>query len=55
VSVSRTRQLWFCGLTIVVIVAVLWLLGGIPLPFVAGMVLACLLLIATPVVAFSLI
>jgi hypothetical protein len=55
VSVSLTRQPWFRGLTIVVIVAAIGLRRGHSLPFVAGMAPACLLVIATPVVAFDLI
>ena len=52
---SLTRQLSFRGPTIVLIVALLWLLHGILLPFVAGLALVCLLVIATEMVAFYLI
>ena len=55
VSVSLTRQLSFRGPTIVLIVALLWLLHGILPLFVAGLGLLYLLMIATAVVAFCLI
>jgi hypothetical protein len=49
------RQMWLWRPTIALIVAVLWLLHGILLPFVAGTALAGLLMIVTPVVAFHLV
>jgi hypothetical protein len=54
-SVSLRRQLWFWGLTIILIVAVLWLLHGILPPSVAGLPLVCLLMIVIALAAFYLI